>query len=96
MIVQVYASRDLERELIREYLDPDGHDFGFARPLLPVSVKRRHELANLSYGGNERWHRHRVRRNRLSRPPHGSFLACLMSAVTTVRVSLPATLASIT
>jgi hypothetical protein len=36
------------------------------------SEKLRHKLANLSHGGNERSHRHRVRRNRLSRPPHRS------------------------
>jgi uncharacterized protein YbjT (DUF2867 family) len=37
-------------------------------PLHPESRFR----ASLRYGGNERSHRHRVRRNRLSRPPHRS------------------------
>src|SRR4051794_11655748 len=36
------------------------------------SEKLRYKLANLSHGGNERSPRHRVRRNRLSRPPHRS------------------------
>ena len=35
MIVRVYASSDLKRELIRGYFDPDGHELGFALPLLP-------------------------------------------------------------
>jgi hypothetical protein len=37
--VKVYVFRDLKRELIREYIDPDGHQLGFARPLLPISVQ---------------------------------------------------------
>ena len=32
----------------------------------------RDELANLSHDSHERSHRHRFRRNRLSRPPHRS------------------------
>src|SRR3984893_798582 len=39
------------------------------------SEKLRHTLVDLSYGGNERSHRHRVRWNRLSRPPHRSTAA---------------------
>jgi hypothetical protein len=31
----VYASSGLKRELIRGYFDPDGHELGFALPLLP-------------------------------------------------------------
>jgi len=47
--------------------------------LLPTNLrlyfelqKLRHELANLSHGGNERSDRHSIRWNRVSRPPHRS------------------------
>src|SRR5437868_11976878 len=41
-------------------------------PSTSSSEKLRHELANLNHGGNEWSHRHRVRWNRLPRPPHRS------------------------
>src|SRR5258706_10459602 len=42
------------------------------RPAVSGGRSIPHELANLNHGGNERSHRHRVRRNWFSWPPHRS------------------------
>jgi hypothetical protein len=57
---------------VKDFTMASGYSIARIGPSTSSSEKLRHELANLNHGGNERSHRHRGRRNRLSRPPHRS------------------------
>src|SRR5258708_34664411 len=77
-----YAAVSLSTEKIKglpvkDFIMASGCSIARTGPSTSSSEKRQHELANLNHGGNERSHRHRVRRNRLSRPPHRSASALL-------------------
>ena len=67
---------------MKHFIMASGCSIARIGPSISSSEKLRQELANLNHGGNERSHRHRVRRNRLSRPPH-----CSASALS--RISRP-------
>src|ERR1700720_3202476 len=69
---QTLSTEKIKGLPVKDFIVASGCSIARIGPSTSSSEKLPQELANLNHGGNERSHRHRVRRNRLSRPPHRS------------------------